>query len=281
MFRVIILFITFFTSTSFSLEKAIPSVQLAMKYHQDINVEDYYISEKYDGIRAIWNGKELITRSGNHIYAPDWFTAKLPDIWLDGELWSARGEFEFISSTVRKENAGHQWEKIKYMVFDSPDSNLPFHLRYQNYQQLTQSLNLKHIVAVKQLEIGTNEVLTKMLDDYVAKGAEGLILHYKNATFRSGRSQNLIKLKPYMDAEAIVIAQLPGKGKFKGMLGSLLVKTMLGIEFKIGSGFSDIERTNPPKVGDVITFSYHGLTKNKVPKFASYMRIRKPKDVSF
>jgi len=277
----VLLFTITFCPLSYSSEKIKPSVQLAMKYHQAINVKDYFVSEKYDGIRAIWNGKVLKTRAGNKIYAPDWFTAKLPDIWLDGELWSARGEFEFISSTIRKKQADLNWHKIKYMVFDAPDKNKPFHLRYQNYKQQIQSLALKHIVAVTQFEISNNEGLNQILDNYVSKGAEGLILHYKNAIFRSGRSNNVIKLKPFMDAEATVIAHLPGKGKYQGMLGSLLVKTNLGVEFRIGSGFTDSERANPPNIGDVITFSYHGVTKNQVPKFASYMRVRKPKGVSF
>ncbi|WP_052379788.1 MULTISPECIES: DNA ligase [unclassified Pseudoalteromonas] len=278
---VLLLLTIIFSPLSYATEKIKPSVQLAMKYHQAINVKDYFISEKYDGIRAIWNGKVLKTRDGNKIYAPDWFTAKLPDMWLDGELWSARGEFEFISSTVRKKQADFNWHKIKYMVFDAPDKNTPFYLRYQNYKKQIKNLALKHVVAVKQFEISTNEGLNHILDGYVAKGAEGLILHYKKAIFRSGRGNNLIKLKPFMDAEATVIAHLPGKGKFQGMLGSLLVKTDLGIEFRIGSGFSDLERVNPPKIGDVITFSYHGLTKNKVPKFASYMRVRTPKDTKY
>jgi len=277
----VLLFTITFCPLSYSSEKIKPSVQLAMKYHQAINVKDYFVSEKYDGIRAIWNGKVLKTRAGNKIYAPDWFTAKLPDIWLDGELWSARGEFEFISSTIRKKQADLNWYKIKYMVFDAPDKNKPFHLRYQNYKQQIQSLALKHIVAVTQFEISNNEGLNQILDNYVSKGAEGLILHYKNAIFRSGRSNNVIKLKPFMDAEATVIAHLPGKGKYQGMLGSLLVKTNLGVEFRIGSGFTDSERANPPNIGDVITFSYHGVTKNQVPKFASYMRVRKPKGASF
>lgn len=272
-------FITCFIPASNASELLKPSVQLAMKYHQDIKVNEYLVSEKYDGIRAIWDGKKLMTRAGNKIHAPNWFTQKLPKIWLDGELWSARGEFEFTSSTVRKKHADHNWRYIKYMVFDAPDSHKPFHLRYQTYRDLIQTLDLEHIVAVKQFEVSQNGTLTKMLADYVSQGAEGLILHHKNAVFRSGRSNNLIKLKPFMDAEATVIAHLPGKGKFKGMLGSLLVKTELGVEFKIGSGFSDLQRQNPPKIGDVITFSYHGLTKNKVPKFASFIRVRHSVDV--
>lgn len=275
---VLLLLTIIFSPLSYATEKIKPSVQLAMKYHKAINVKEYFISEKYDGIRAIWNGKILKTRAGNIIHAPDWFTAKLPDLWLDGELWSRRGEFEFISSTVRKKQADLNWHKIKYMVFDAPDKNTHFYLRYQNYKNLIKNLALKHVIAVKQFEVTNNEGLNQLLNSYVAKGAEGLILHYKKAVFSSGRSQHLIKLKPFMDAEATVIAHLPGKGKFQGMLGSLLVKTESGIEFRIGSGFSDQERVNPPKIGDVITFSYHGLTKNKVPKFASYMRIRVPKD---
>ncbi|SFC85514.1 DNA ligase [Pseudoalteromonas denitrificans] len=268
------LFNYFFSSLTFSADKILHPVQLAMKYHQNINIKDYLVSEKYDGIRAIWNGKTLKTRSGKHIYAPKWFIEKLPNIWLDGELWSRRGEFEFISSTVRRNEPNENWQYIKYMVFDVPDKKLSFSLRYEKYHKLINNLNLNHIKAVQQFKVESNENLTALLKDYVDKGAEGLMLHHQNATFQSGRSRNLIKLKPFMDAEATVIALLPGKGKFKGMLGSLLVKTTSGIEFKIGSGFTDFERKNPPKIGDIITFSYHGLTKNQIPKFASFMRIR-------
>jgi len=115
----------------------------------------------------------------------------------------------------------------------------------------------------------------KKLDDVVEQGAEGLMLHRASSLYKSGRSDDLLKLKKHFDAEAVVISHLPGKGKYQGMLGSMLVETPDKIRFKIGTGFSDEERKNPPAIGSIITYKYFGLTKKGVPRFASFMRVRK------
>ncbi len=251
-------------------------VQLASTYHNSISVDDYLISEKYDGVRAIWTGEKLVSRSGKVISAPKWFVKDLPKVWLDGELWSSRGDFEFIASTVSKNKPiDVQWKKIKFMVFDAPDHVQPFMARVKNYHQIISHINQPHVIAIKQFKVADNKSLTSLLAKYQSEGAEGLMLHREDAFFRSGRSINLVKLKPYMDAEAQVIAHLPGKGKYVGKLGALAVRTEQGINFKIGSGFTDKQRQFPPDIGDVITFKYHGLTKNGIPKFASFLRIRK------
>jgi len=84
-----------------------------------------------------------------------------------------------------------------------------------------------------------------------------------------------LKLKKYEDEEAVVVSYIAGKGRNKGRLGALVVKNEEGVVFKIGSGFSDAEGDTPPKIGDVITYKFIGKTKNKVPRFASYLRIRR------
>ena len=71
------------------------------------------------------------------------------------------------------------------------------------------------------------------------------MLHRADSLYHSGRSDNLLKLKPWQDAEATVVEILPGKGKFKGMMGSLLVSDESGHRFRIGTGFSNKERKNP------------------------------------
>jgi DNA ligase-1 len=114
----------------------------------------------------------------------------------------------------------------------------------------------------------------KMLDDIVEKGGEGLMLHRADSLYHSGRSDDLLKLKPWQDAEATVIKILPGKGKFKGMMGALLVTDKMGREFRIGTGFSDEMRQNPPEVGTVITYKFTGTTKKGLPRFASFLRVR-------
>ncbi len=113
-----------------------------------------------------------------------------------------------------------------------------------------------------------------MLDDVVKKGGEGLMLHRADSLYHSGRSADLLKLKPWQDAEATVIEILPGKGKFSGMMGSLLVKDQSGQIFRIGTGFSNNERRDPPPVGSVISYKFTGTSKKGLPRFASFLRIR-------
>lgn len=252
-------------------------VQLATVFSEDTHAEDYLVSEKYDGVRAIWTGERLITRQGNPIHAPDWFTEKWPNVWLDGELWSKRNDFEFVMSTVRKSTpVDSEWRKIHYMIFDAPDKDktMPFEQRSQRYTQIANAMNLPHVIPIKQFSVANNQALYLVLEEYVQKGAEGLILHRKSALFESGRTDNLLKLKPHMDAEAKVIEILNGAGKFDGMMGSMLVEMPSGLRFKIGSGFSDEERRSPPKVGDYVTYKYHGFTERGVPRFASFVRVR-------
>ena len=252
-------------------------VQLAKVYQQQSanTISDYLVSEKYDGVRAIWTGQQLLTRNGHVIRTPDWFTAPLPDVWLDGELWTQTQDFSALSSIVRTETPNEdRWRGVSYMVFDMPDTQLPFAQRYKNYSILIKALNVEHIKAVEQQQFHSNHALSEHLQALINKGAEGLMLHLAAAHYQPGRSNALLKLKPYFDDEAEVIAHLPGKGKYTGMLGALRVRNNQGVEFAVGSGFTDNERANPPPVGSIITYKYHGYTNHGLPRFASFLRVR-------
>lgn len=266
------------TSMSLSILAASePHVQLAKVYQTDNQqpISDYLVSEKFDGIRAIWTGTEFVTRNGNKIYAPAWFTQALPKQWLDGELWTKRQDFAALSSIVMKHQPiDKEWQKVSYQVFDMPNNSEPFSQRAQNYKILIKQLSIEHIKAVEQHQFANNDELNKFFDQLVKQGAEGVMLHLKNASHKDGRSNALLKLKPYLDEEAVVTAYIPGKGKYQGMLGSLQVKNSSGVTFLIGTGFSDNERANPPAIGTTITYRYHGFTKNGLPRFASFLRVR-------
>lgn len=255
--------------------------QLAQVYEQNSasTIESYLVSEKYDGVRAIWTGDQLLTRHGHLIHAPEWFTAPLPNVWLDGELWTQRQDFAALSGIVRTRTPNDAaWAQVSYMVFDMPDAQLPFEQRYKNYSDLIRQLNVEHIRAVEQRRFASNHALSEHLHTLVENGAEGLMLHLATAYHRPGRSNALLKLKPYFDDEAVVIAHLPGQGKYTGMLGALRVRNQQGIEFSVGSGFTDFERANPPPVGSTITYKYHGYTNNGLPRFASFLRSRDESD---
>jgi len=252
-----------------------PKIQLATKYRDTINVSHYLISEKLDGVRAYWDGKQLISRQGNVFWAPKWFLEGFPPQALDGELWMARQRFDKVSGIVRQQRLNNaNWREIKFMVFDLPDSKATFSQRVALFNQLVDQAQSPYLKTIKQYRLDTQLQLMQRLDQVVKQGGEGLMLHRAAALYQTKRSNDLMKLKRFEDAEATVLEHLSGKGKYRAMLGALLVKNQEGVTFKIGGGFSDRQRANPPKVGSIITYKYYGKTNNNVPRFASFLRIR-------
>ena len=246
---------------------------LAKVYKQE-NVSEWWVSEKLDGVRAIWNGEKLHFRSGKLISAPDWFTENFPEQLMDGELWMGRGTFEKLSGIVRKIQPIHNdWRQVPYMLFELPEHPGTFTRMVRKMVKLTETLKISWLQLIPQIRLNSEDALLNMLDEIVTKGGEGLMLHRADSLYHSGRSDDLLKLKPWQDAEATVVEILPGKGKFIGMMGSLLVTDESGSRFRIGTGFSNKERRNPPAVGTVITYKFTGTTKKGLPKFASFLRI--------
>ena len=253
----------------------LPNLILAKHFSGDIQHQGYWLSEKLDGVRCYWNGRKLLTRNGNEIHAPPWFTAQLPRHALDGELWMARGAFQMLTSVVLDKQPHEKlWEQIQFFVFDLPHSNARFEERQILLSSLVEQTNISHLKYVEQTKVFSTEEIQEKLDDLVSMGAEGVMLRAPNSPYESGRSDYLLKLKPRHDAEARVVAYQAGRGQFEDMLGAIWVETKDGTLFKIGTGFSHEERKNPPPIGSEITFSYQGLTDNGVPRFASYERIR-------
>lgn len=266
--------LTIRASAAATASKTPSNTQLATVFRQDIQVEQYWVSEKLDGIRARWDGHNLFSRNGHVIHAPDWFIRDLPNKTLDGELWLARQSFEKTASIVLRDTPSDDWQGIRYMLFDLPDSTEHFTQRLVELNSIVAQTQNVYLRVIPHYRMPNQQALLAKLDEVVALGAEGLMLHHQDAYYQDGRSQALLKLKKYQDAEAKVIAHLPGKGKYHYMMGALLVELDDGLQFKIGSGFSDVERQNPPPLGAYITFKYYGLTAKGVPRFASFLRIK-------
>ncbi|WP_346350664.1 DNA ligase [Oceanimonas sp. AH20CE76] len=252
-----------------------PPLQLASEYAPHYNPADFLVSEKLDGVRAYWNGRELMSRAGNVFAVPGWFIEGFPDTPLDGELWLGRGRFAELSAAVRRfEPQDEEWRRIRFMVFDTPDSKRPFEQRSEQLKQQIASLNVPWLQWVTQQRVSDAAALAALLDEINAQGGEGLMLHHRQALYTAGRNQNLLKLKQFQDAEATVLAYLPGQGKYTGMMGALLVETDDGRRFKLGTGFSDEQRRNPPALGSTVTYRYRGETATGLPRFASFWRVR-------
>ena len=252
-----------------------PTFLLAERYRDDIDVSRYWISEKLDGVRAVWDGKTLRFRSGNPVPAPQWFVDTLPGQPLDGELWLGRGSFDRLSAIVRRQAPDDiEWRRVRYMIFELPDAPGSFSDRIEQIKAVTATANLPWLQAVPQFRLPDTASLQKKLRDIVRNGGEGLMLHRADAAYETGRSSALLKLTPWLDAEATVVAHLPGKGKYAGMTGALQMEMPDGRRFALGSGLSDALRRNPPPVGTLITYRYRELTPNGMPRFPRYLRVR-------
>jgi DNA ligase-1 len=241
----------------------------------DIDPAGFLVSEKFDGVRALWDGRILRFRSGLPVAAPAWFLARLPQTAMDGELWMAHGRFEALVGAVRKSAPPEdEWRQIRYQVFDLPGAAGPFAERAARIAGLVRVAGWPALQAVDQQRIADRAALRRRLAEVVQSGGEGLVLHRADALWQAGRSDALLKLKPLNDAEARVLAHVPGRGKHAGRLGALKVRTDDGVEFLVGTGFSDAQREHPPALGTLVTYTYNGSTAGGVPRFARFLRVR-------
>lgn len=252
-----------------------PDLLLAQVISQSTDITQYLVSEKLDGVRAYWDGQQLMSRQGNVINAPATFLKKLPkNTKLDGELWVGRGQFEQAQSIVSSANG--DWSRIRYMLFELPEGAGDFATRYRHLRSIAKQINSPQVQVIEQRSFATRAQLDEHFNQLIAQGAEGLMLHRKDALYSTGRNNDLLKLKPYLDEEATVVAYIEGKGKYTGMMGSVEVETEQGVRFKVGSGFTDADRKNPPPIGSKITYRYQNLTQKGKPRHPRFLRRYQP-----
>lgn len=255
------------------------SVMHGMEISDDLPVpaqlDQWLVSEKYDGIRAYWNGHQLLTRNGYPINIPESVTADWPDEHLEGELWIGYRQFDVLSALIRSHKTTAQdWQAVRFLLFDLPHWPGTFAERQARLAQLPALASATNLSVITQQQGLNHAELDRLFTQVTTRGGEGLMLHRSEALYQLQRSSDLRKLKPFQDAEAVVIAHYPGKGKYTGKMGSILVQQADGSRFRIGSGFSDAERAQPPALGSTITFRFNGLTGQGKPRFARFLRER-------
>lgn len=248
----------------------------------------WYMSEKLDGVRAFWDAKKrkLFSRNGNEFDAPDWFTKQFPSHDCDGELWAGRGNFQ-IAVGIARSKASADWERLEYIVFDDCGAGT-FEERYGRIQKIGsppsssgifqtsgdvfQSLYISYL---EHQYCSGHEHLQFDLALIESLGGEGVMLRKAKSKYVRGRSNSLLKVKTFGDAEAVVVDHIEGEGKHAGTLGAIVCELPDGVRFKIGSGFTDNQRSSgEPKIGSTITFKFQGSTNRGVPRFASFLRSR-------
>jgi len=224
----------------------------------------FWISEKYDGVRGRAINAIMYSRTSKIYTLPDFITKQLESIVdeegnileLDGEIWFGYDTFDLASGSARRsDNNDEVWEQMTFMVFDTPDLELPFEDRIRKLNKAIKAAKPANIKGVKHYEFDhTKTTIQEELEKIEAIGGEGLVLREPGSMYEFARSHSMIKVKSFMYKEAIVTGYSEGTGKYEGMVGALLVESKeFGpedmdeeskeyVKFKVGSGLNDWQR---------------------------------------
>lgn len=293
-------------SSGFSRNGKWHAEKFPKNFHAWDFLSTWWFSQKLDGVRALWDGKVLRTRTGNIIPAPKWFTAQLPkDAGLDGELFGGPGTFPATNGTVQRKKARDEdWRNLRYCVFDAADPKWlqkPFRARYAHLEKLL-SRTGPNVALIPHQPVVSPDNLYRAYQAILHDGGEGVVLRNPDAAYSQKRSKDLLKLKPNLDAEAVVLGYNEGKGSNAGYLGTFAVEMLdpetrkpNGVRFQLSGRMNhefrrqyqyDAKRrtwTHVPKsggnvyptIGSVVTFEYMTLSAKGVPRQPIFIRLRK------
>lgn len=265
-------------------------VMLAHKYNPEkhvtevvrtkqVDITGWLIQEKIDGVRAIYSNGKLWTRNKKKIYAPKEFLDLCntsSNLKLDGELVHPDG-FQTTVSIVKDQSEKANWDywkSIKFVVFDQKTNKATKYIERlaEILIELDTSKNV-YVLPIRS-KVRSQEHLMDELNKVELLSGEGLIIKNPNSRYKLGRSHDILKVKSFTDVEALVVEHIEGEGKHKGRLGKVVCRLDNGIEFECGTGFTDQERENPPKIGAMITVKYFELTEAGKPRFPIFITER-------
>ena len=241
---------------------------------------EWFVSEKLDGMRAIWlgfdsflGGPRLVSRYINTVHAPEAWLAQLPrGVCLDGELYSPSLSRQEIMSIVRRHVADARWDMIKYNVFEAPSqweimrkrsinepnckASIPGadcaleRVLFRDKVSTIQGYENSVIHPVPQYKVTTIEEVLRYHETIADAGGEGVMIRRGDSYYETERSHYLLKVKKFFDSEGTVIGYTAGKGKLEGLIGAVVLRLSNGKVLEL-SGFTDEERALDTDIGTV------------------------------
>lgn len=244
-------------------------VLLANEWDGEQDLTGWWFSEKLDGVRAYWDGARFISRRGNIYTAPPDFTKGLPKVHLDGELFLGRGLFHKGSGIARSPASDPRWYTLKFIVFDAPNAPGGFEARQAYINKLSLG---SYAGAMKHSRLESMSQIEPLLDLVIAMKGEGLMARRPQSEYTRKRTDDLLKLKRWYDAEATVVGYTAGKGWRATMNGAMWCEKD-GIKFKVGCK-DRAQCQNPPPLGTVITYKFKEKTEDGKPREPIFLRVR-------
>jgi len=171
----------------------------------------YFVSEKYDGVRAAWDGERLVTRTGKVVPAPAEFLERLPKPppgrMYDGEIFAGRGGFRRAGRIARGKEP---WDsEVSYKIFDVVDET---ERSFEKTFAIMRETVPREFLA-PQIRMTSANAAIALFARLVAAGAEGAMVRRGDVGYVPRRSTALMKLKAANEAEAVVVG---GGGGDKG-----------------------------------------------------------------
>ncbi len=253
-----------------------------------LDLTKYFVQPKLDGVRASWDGKQLLSRTGKLFTPSENFLSRLPtpeDLAkrsikiIEGELlytyvdnMSRLDRFSKTVSIVRSKSA--DWYNINMNFFDCVLAN-----PWSSYTTRHRAMIGGNYRTVNNYFVKDKEDLMRLYKDIIKYGQEGLMLKLKDGGYQGG-VRAVLKLKPKNDFEVKVVGVVEGLGKYKGMIGALKCLTEEGASFNVGSGLNDEQRkqAHTMYINKYITVEHEGLGRAGRPRFPVFKSIRNKGD---
>lgn len=228
-----------------------------------------FLSEKFEGVRATWDGNQLLTRTGTPLNPPAWFTDELPThddmcgCVFDGHLWIARGQSKAAQSLIRGRR-DDIWTPVIYRVFDCISDKLAkFDRRYSTYQFIISRCNCAWLQSVPQTRCMSPDHFDRFFDDVVEQGGAGVIMRSVNALYvKNSRRPHLFqRVHEFTDPYRVV-----------GRIGYALLCEVAGgaDRFELHRG---IDWQSPPQIDDIVVVKHCGLTMMGLPRNPSFEEV--------
>jgi DNA ligase-1 len=257
--------------------------------------EDFIVEPKYDGIRVacfVYDKDDIrfVTRYGNKVYNISYIeddikkqADKLKGYMLDGEIYGK--DWNETVSTTRTRTSKKENPDLVYYVFDIiPIENFKkksYDATLDERKKLLDKLlsNTKHVKKVKYYKIKDMDDALDIYKNEIENGLEGIMLKRIDTPYRFRRTPDWLKVKNILSDEFEVVDVFEGSGKYKNMLGGIVIKLPNGDTMKVGSGFTDEERDrywkNPKSIiGKTIEVAYQEKTKDGKLRNPRFLRIR-------